>query len=277
MISNSFTIRSGNGTKIFCKSIVPKDSPKALLFMVHGLGEHMGRYDSMANSFVENRIAVFAFDHRGHGNSEGKRGHAIGLEQLVDDLEYALMKCRNMFLDIPIFIYGHSMGGQIVASYLDKMKSKEIEGAIISSAWFRLATAPSSWQLKTINLISSVLPSITVGSKLDPSYISSVQNEVELYQKDPLVHDKISLGLFNSLYKNGLHLLQQAQKVNIPVLVCHGDKDKITSPEGSQQYATRIGGKAKLQIWKGAFHEAHHDFDKDKVIKYYVDWVLDKL
>ncbi len=237
----------------------------------------MGRYDDMVRLFVENQIATFAFDHRGHGNSEGIRGHATSLEQMVDDLEYALMKCRNMFLDVPIFIYGHSMGGQIVASYLDKMKSKEIEGAIISSAWFRLATVPSSWQIKTINFISSIYPRLTVGNKIDPSYISSVPGEVEIYQKDPLVHDKISLGLFNSLYKNGLNLIKQAQKVNIPVLVCHGDKDKITSMEASRQYADKIGEKALFKVWEGAFHESHHDFDKDKVLQFYIDWVLDKL
>lgn len=273
----SHQIHSVGGTKLICNTWQPIDAPKAVLFIVHGLGEHMGRYEEMAKVFTENQLAVFAFDHRGHGQSEGKKGHAESMEQLVEDLEYALMHCRSLFLDIPVFLFGHSMGGQIVASYLDKVKSKEINGAIISSAWFRIENPPPLWQIKLIKRLKSLFPSLTQSNRLDPKNISSVPSEVEAYQKDPLVHDKISLALFHALFQNGLRLIHQAQEVKIPVLVCHGNRDQITATLGSEQYANDLGEKAEFKIWTNAFHEPHHDKEKAKVMQFYVDWVLEKI
>ncbi len=270
----SYQIHSASGTQLFCKAWQPTDPPKAVLLIVHGLGEHMGRYEEMVKVFTDSQLAVFAFDHRGHGQSEGKKGHAESMEQLVGDVEYALMQCRNLFLDIPVFLFGHSMGGQIVASYLDKIKSKEINGAIISSAWFQIASPPPSWQIKLIKRLKSLFPTLTQSNGLDTKNISSVSSEVEAYQKDPLVHDKISLALFNALFQNGLRLIHEAQEVKIPVLVCHGNRDQITTTLGSEQYANNLGAKAEFKIWHNAFHEPHHDLEKEAVMRFYADWVL---
>lgn len=277
METESCKIYASSDTKLFCKSWQPAGSPKAVLFIVHGHGEHLGRYEDLASIFIDNQIAVLAFDHRGHGKSGGKRGHANSIEQFVEDVELALMQCRSQFLEIPIFLYGHSMGGQIVASYLDKVKSKEIKGAIISSAWFRLVSPPPAWQVKLIQKLVLLMPRLTLSNRLDPSYISSVPAEVEMYKKDPMIHDKISFALFDTLYHNGLRLTNHAQKVKIPVLVCHGDKDQITSMLGSEQYASKVGPKSEFKIWPGAFHESHHDYDKEKVMQFYVDWVLARI
>lgn len=273
----SYQIHSAGGTQLFCTAWQSQNPPKAVLFIVHGLGEHSGRYEELATVFNENQFAVFAFDHRGHGQSEGKKGHAESIEQFVEDVEYALMHCRSLFLDTPIFLFGHSMGGQIVASYLEKVKSKEIVGAIISSAWFQIANPPPSWQIKLIKWLRQFFPSLTQSNRLDPKNISSVRSEVELYKADPLVHDKISLTLFNTLFQNGLRLIHQAKAVKIPVLVCHGNRDQITATLGSEQYANNLGEKAEFKIWPGAFHEPHHDKEKGAVIKFYVDWVLNKI
>ena len=273
----SYQIHTAGGAQLYCTSWQSIDSPKAVLFIVHGLGEHLGRYEEMANFFIKKQIAVFAFDHRGHGRSEGKKGHAESIDQFVEDVEYALMQCRSLYLEIPIFLFGHSMGGQIVASYLDKVKSKEILGAIISSAWFRIVSPPPSWQIKLIKKLKSILPGFTQSNRLDVKKISSVKAEVDLYVKDQLIHDRLSMALFNSLFQNGLHLIHNAQPSKIPVLVCHGNRDQITATLGSEQYANNLGEKAELKIWPDSFHELHHDYDKKNVMQYYVNWVLGKL
>lgn len=270
----SYQIHTAGGTQLRCMAWQPKDPPLAVLFIVHGLGEHMGRYEEMAKVFTEKQLAVFGFDHRGHGGSEGKKGHAESMEQFVEDVEYALMQCRSLFLDIPVFLFGHSMGGQIVASYLDKVKSKEIKGAIISSTWFRIENPPPPWQIKLIKRLKSLFPSLTQSNRLDPKNISSVASEVEAYQKDPQVHDKVSLALFNALFQNGLRLIHQAQEVKIPVLVCHGNRDQITATLGSEQYANNLGENAEFKIWQDAFHEPHHDTEKEAVMQFYANWVL---
>lgn len=277
MTVENYTINAGKGTKLFCQSWQPDSPQKAALFIVHGLGEHLGRYEELALFMVELGIGVFAFDHRGHGHSEGKKGHAASLEQLIEDTEFALMKCRSIFLDIPICIYGHSMGGQITATFLKKIKSKELSGAIISSAWFELASPPPAWQIKIIKQIKKIIPRLALSNRLDPEQISSVPEEVELYKKDPLVHDRISFALFKALYLNGLKLLTEEKQAKIPVLICHGDKDKITSYSASKQYATNLGEKASFKTWTGSYHEPHHDKDKKEVMQYYANWALQNL
>lgn len=277
MLAENYNIHAGKGTKLFCQSWQPDSPPKAALFIVHGLGEHLERYEELALFMVEKGIGVFAFDHRGHGHSEGKKGHAASVEQLIEDTEFALMKCRSIFLEIPIFIFGHSMGGQITASFLKKIKSKELSGAIISSAWFELTSPPPAWQIKIIKLIKKIIPRLALSNGLNPEQISSVPEEVEMYKKDLLVHDRISFALFKSLYLNGLKLLSEEKQAKIPVLICHGDEDSITSRSASKKYAANLAENASFKTWAGSYHEPHHDKDKGEVIKFYADWVLQNL
>ncbi len=277
MDSENYEVLSDSAVKLHCTCSYPDQPARAVLFIVHGLGEHSGRYDELSAEFLKNGMAVFTFDLRGHGKSGGKKGHARSIEQLVDDMEQALMQCRSIFLDIPIFLLGHSMGGQIVASYLSLIKSREVRGAIVSSAWFSLVKSPPTWLISLAGVIKNYFPSVTVPNGIAADEISSVPEEVAAYKNDPLVHNKISLSLFHSLYKNGLNLLKFTSASDIPMLVCHGENDKTTSLEGSQKYAEKLGEKAAFMIWNGARHEPHHDKYKTYVIQYYIKWVTNLL
>ena len=270
-------IYSVGGIKLNCISWQGTDASKAALFIVHGLGEHSGRYEEMADIFVENHFAVFAFDHRGHGRSEGKRGHASSLDQLIADVEQALMKCRSLFLDIPIIIFGHSMGGQIVSAFTQKMKSKEIAGAIISSTWFELVNPPPAWQMRLVNGIKRIIPNLTLSNKIQAKHITSVQTEVEHYKNDPLIHDRISFSLLNTLYHHGQRLLDEKKKIKVPMLVCHGDADKITSFQASKNFAEVQADMKTFKVWQGSFHEPHHDREKKVVVRYYIDWISERI
>lgn len=275
MIQDSYQIYSGNSTQLYCASWQPDLPPKAVVCIVHGLGEHLGRYEEMAIRFVEHQIAVFAFDHRGHGRSGGKRGHARSIVQFVEDVEHALMQCRSLFLDVPIFLFGQSMGGQIVASYLEKVKTEEISGAIISSPWIKLVKPLPGWQIAVVKKLSPLFPAVTLDNGLDPNFMSSVSVEVEKYKDDPLIHSHISMALFNSLYHNGIYLEQSAEESKIPVLVCHSDSDPITSPQASARYAAKLGQHATFNLWQGSLHEPHHDFEKEMVMDYYLGFIQD--
>ena len=277
MERETFEINTTGGIRLHCVSWRPRGPAVAVLFIVHGLGEHSGRYEEMAGFLTGRRIAVFGWDHRGHGRSGGKRGHAPSIDVLLEDTELALMKCRSLHIGTPLFMYGHSMGGQVAASYLNSVKSKEISGAIISSAWFGLVSPPPAWQIALIKKLAHIAPSVTLSNKLDPAFISSVPEEVERYKHDELVHDRISFALFKSLYFNGLHLAGHAQPARMPMLVCHGDQDKITSIEASRQYKERLGEKAEFRVWEGARHEPHHDHQKEKVMEYYANWALQRI
>lgn len=273
MNEENYHIYSAGSIQIYCTRREPVNKTKAILLIVHGLGEHQGRYEEMASKFVEQDIAVFTFDHRGHGKSDGKRGHADSVEQLVEDTEHVMMKCRSLFLDIPIFLFGHSMGGQVVASLLDAKKSKEVAGAIISSPWIQLANPPPQWQINLVKKVAGIFPSITLPNRINPQYISSVKEEVDLYTNDPVIHNKISFSLFASLYTKGNYLYHHAQSSNLPVVVCHGTEDEITSLDGSAHYQKLLGEMTEFKTWKNSRHEPHHDHEKDNVINYYIDWV----
>ena len=274
MMQESHEIYSIGGTKLKCVSWQGTGPVKAVLFIVHGLGEHSGRYEEMAKKFAENQLAVFAFDHRGHGHSDGKKGHASSIDQLLADVEQALMKCRSLYLDIPIVIFGHSMGGQIAATFVQKMKSKELVGGILSSSWFELVSPPPTWQLGLINGLKRIVPRLALSNGLDEKLISSVKSEVEQYKNDPLIHDRISFSLFKSIYRNGLRILAEKKQVKVPILVCHGDADEITSFDGTKKYAEIQGENATFKRWSGSFHEPHHDKDKDEVIRFYIEWIF---
>jgi len=273
MSDENYQIYSTGSIQIYCTCRKPVNTAKAILLIVHGLGEHQGRYDEMATNFIEQDIAVFTFDHRGHGKSDGKKGHAESVEQLVEDTEHVMMKCRSLFLDIPIFLFGHSMGGQVVAALLDAKKSKEVAGAIISSPWIQLTNPPVHWQINIVKKLAGILPSVTLPNGINPQFISSVKEEVDLYINDPVIHNKISFALFTSLYTKGIYLYHHAQSSNLPVLVCHGTEDEITSLDGSAHYQKLLGEMAEFKTWKNSRHEPHHDHEKTTVINFYVDWV----
>jgi acylglycerol lipase len=112
-------------TRLSCTMLQPTKAPRAVVLTVHGLGEHKGRYQELASIFVEKQIAVFSFDHRGHGQSDGRRGHARSIDQLVEDLEQVLMQCRSNFLDIQSFCLATAWVGSLSHHSFKKISQKK--------------------------------------------------------------------------------------------------------------------------------------------------------
>ena len=125
--------------------------------------------------------------------------------------------------------------------------------------------------------LNHIAPSISLASELNTKHLCRDRQVVQEYENDPLVHDRISFALFKGLYFNGLKLLTEDKKAKIPVLICHGDADKITSFHASNNYAENLGEKAIFKSWTESYHEPHHDKDKQQVMNFYADWVLEKL
>ena len=263
------------GIKLVGQWWISHETPEAIVIVTHGLGEHIGRYDNFAKKFTDNKISVFGYDLRGHGNSSGKRGHARSFEELIVDLQQAMMQARLVYNDLPLYLFGHSMGGNIVANYLLRIKSKEVSGAIVSSPWFDLVMNVSSGKLKMGRLINSVWPSFTMNNNINPEDLSHITSIVEQYREDPLVHDRISARLYFSNVEAGRFANNHADRLSIPVLICHGTEDQITSISASQQFAAKSGKLAEFHTWEGAKHEPHHDLQQEEVLKYYVDWIKD--
>jgi alpha-beta hydrolase superfamily lysophospholipase len=272
MEMESNIIISRDGLQLNAGRWIPGEE-KAILCIVHGIGEHFKRYTGLAEYFCSKGFVVFSYDQRGHGNSEGKRGHSASYSLLLDDVENLMKWARSLYPDLPLILYGHSWGGNIVANFIIKRKTKEISGAIISSAWFELKVNVSPILLKIAKLINNFFPSFTQNNRIDPDLLSKDNEVVNAYIQDPLVHSKITVGTYMQAIRQGNWAINNAHKVKTPTLIIHGTDDKITSWEASKQFAENAGTFATFKSWNGVKHEPHHDLEKADVIKYIYLWI----
>ena len=254
------------------------EDPIAIICLVHGLGEHIHRYQDVANAFNAQKISFWGFDLRGHGTSEGKKGHTPSIHHMFDDIEHLLVIIRKEYQDTPIGIYGHSMGGNIAINFLLHRNSKEISFGVITSPWLRLTSPPQGFQLMLAKLGARFLPSLAQPNGLDVTDISSVKEEQDAYANDPLNHDRITGGLFMEINAMGEKAISMANSLKTPILLAHGTDDNITDPKGSEAFAANSTAKiVDLKLWKGLQHETHHEHNKQEVINYYVNWVEEKI
>jgi alpha-beta hydrolase superfamily lysophospholipase len=178
--------------------------------------------------------------------------------------------------NLPLILYGHSMGGTIVLNYLINNAKSEFCCVLATSPWLELAIRPTAVQLFLAKTMNKIYPSLQQTAALEFKDISSVVEVQKDYENDPLNHDKISVRLFNEIYKNGLLAIEKAINIKIPVLIAHGDDDKITSMAGSKAFAA-ANPQATLKIWPGLRHETHNEHNNEEVIDFYVAWAKNQL
>jgi alpha-beta hydrolase superfamily lysophospholipase len=277
LMAGSTYLSGVKGHEIHAWYQAPESEPVGMLCLVHGLGEHSGRYLDMVHFMNERRIVVVGYDHAGHGRSGGRRGWVPESQLLHDDLERVLMYARSIYPDIPLILFGHSMGGNLVANYLIHDKSREISGAVISSGWFRLSVHTPAFLMLLGKVLVKVWPGFRIGNRIDPALLSNDEAEVAAYRHDPLVHNKISAGLFFDLVRDGEYAIEHAANIHVPLLVAHGTEDMMTSFDASVQFADQVGKKASFQPWEGSRHEPHNDKYREKIFRKYTDWILDQL
>src|ERR1035437_1620239 len=182
-----FNIKLSNGQILNGMIISPGEHTKAVIIMVHGLGEHIQRYLTWAGLFKNEGIGFIGVDLPGHGRSQGRRGNIQSYLLTGEMLDILLESCRKTFPGCPIYIYGHSLGGGIVLEYLLK-KNPKIKGAIVTSPWLRLTLQPPKNKLILAAIMKNLVPGLVQASGLNVNYISHDGGEVEKYIKDPLVH-----------------------------------------------------------------------------------------
>lgn len=269
--SSFFT--SLDGLKIHYKCWL-SDNTQKVVCIVHGLGEHSGRYEHVAKFLNTANISVYALDLRGHGLSEGKRGHTKSYDLILADVEELLKLARVEFIDLPLFLFGHSMGGNLANSLVRRNRSKEIRGFILSSPWFQLAFDPPAWKLKLGTIAATILPSLTQPNGLETRFLSKDDRVVQAYENDPLVHDKISAGLFSDIMSTGAEAISKKADFKIPGLVYHGQSDQIIHAEASQRFS-----ELNNLDWKGypgVYHEPHNDIEQEEVLQALLDWIEKK-
>lgn len=248
------------------------DDARAVVCIVHGLGEHIGRYEHVAKLFAENKIATIGFDHQGHGRTKGKRGHTHGLDTMMDDVGMLVNLAKLRYPNLPVFVYGQSMGGNVALNYALRRNPK-ISGLIATNSWIRLPVSPSPFLILFGRTLNAIMPSFTKSNGLDINELSTDSKVVDTYRNDPLVHDRISVRAGTSLLDGGIWLNQHTGNISFPILLMHGGNDSITSPQGTAELAKRLKGDVTWKEWPGLKHELHNEPEQDKVLAFLLEWI----
>ncbi len=265
-------LKTCDGLNLFVQEWAPDSKPRAVVCLVHGHGEHIGRYAHVAEALTSAGFALHGFDLRGHGKSEGARGHASSYDALLDDIERFLQQAAESQPRLPRFLYGHSMGGNLVINYALRRKPS-LAGVIATGPWLRLAFEPPTIKVALGRMMNRVFPAFTQASGLETAALSRDAEVVRAYENDPLVHDKISARLFVTMYESGLWALEHAAEFPLPLLLMHGSADRLTSAQASEEFARKAGDRVTLRIWEGWYHEIHNEPEKEKVFHLMIDWL----
>ncbi len=245
---------------------------QAVVCLVHGLGEHIGRYDHVAKFFSTKNIGTIGFDQQGHGHTAGKRGHVQHWESMLDDVGLLLKTAKENYPGLPIFLYGHSMGGNVVLNYVLR-KKPSLNGLIVSAPWIRLPIPPSPFLVFFGKIMNHIVPQFDQPNGLDINEISRDKKIVEAYKNDPLVHDRISVRAGTSLLAGARWLDNFSGPMPCPTLLMHGTGDSLTSPLGTAEFSQRTSGEVTLKPWNGLKHEIHNEPEMAEVFKFLVDWM----
>ncbi|HLO17358.1 MAG TPA: lysophospholipase [Anaerolineales bacterium] len=265
------------GIPFFMQGWEPERNPKALIALVHGLGDHTSRYAHVGKAMTDAGYALVGFDLRGHGKSGGPRGHVSSLDTYMQDIRQFFRLMAERYPDIPHFLYGHSLGGLLTLAYAIQY-GKGLKGVMVTGAALRSSLQEQKAKILFAKVLGSIAPTMTIPSGLDAATISRDPAIVEAYKNDPLVHYSTSLG-FGKAALNAIDLcFARAPEFPVPLLMMHGKGDKIAYFSGSEDFAKLVkeaGGDVTLKLWNDLYHEVHNEPEKAEVLQFMIEW-LDK-
>ncbi|MFN3691799.1 MAG: lysophospholipase [Fervidobacterium sp.] len=219
--------------------------------IVHGLGEHIGRYERLINMLIEEGFCVIGFDLPGHGKSSGKRGHT-SIEEVLSVIDSVTKDVDNFIL------FGHSLGGLIAVRYTETRPTR-VKKLIVSSPALHLE--PKKSQLFLLKLFSVLMPRLTLSNGIDPNLLSRNKEAVQMYISDPLVHDRISINLGKSMIKNVELAYQQSGRIVCPTAILVGTDDKVTPPIGAKTFYQELKCNKFMKEFDGGYHELFDDLE----------------
>ena len=282
MAETTKNLKAKDGIQLFIRENTPPPDSlgtsqyKSIICLIHGFGEHSGRYAHVADFFNKQGYAVVAMDNRGHGKSEGKRGHAPSFESYLDDIEVFLTDTKQRLNDVPMFLYGHSMGGNLVLNYALRRKPTILRGLVATSPWIQLAFEPKPIMITMGKIMRSIVPTFSQSSGLDANTISRDKAVVDAYINDPLVHSTITASAGMGMTDAAAFLNTYSGAMPIPTLMVHGTADGLISQPASEAFSKRVSN-VDYKKWDGLFHETHNEPEKLEVLNYILGWLDSKV
>jgi len=272
MNHNEGTFQGFGGLQLYYQRWRPDGAIRAVLAIVHGFGEHSGRYMNVVHHLVPKGYAVYAFDHRGHGRSPGPRGHINSWDEFREDVRAFLQMVAAQEPGRPLFLMGHSMGGLIVLEYAlhypEGLKGVIASGPVLA----QVGVSPALMLLA--RLLSRVWPRFATNTGLDATSISRDPEVVKAYQTDPLVHSTATARFGTEMTKATLWTHEHAPEWRLPLLILHGGADRLVPPGGSRRFFENvpIADKERYE-YEGGYHEPHNDVNRDQVLTDLERWL----
>jgi acylglycerol lipase len=266
-----------NNFNLYRQAWLPDAAPKAILLVVHGIAEHSGRYTNLVNYFGPKGYAVYSFDLRGHGKSDGKRSYVERFSYYLDDLQTFFNLVRTENPSTKIFMVGHSMGSTIAIDYALEHQ-REMNGLIISGTTLKAGSSINQATILMAKMLSVLLPKMGV-SALDSSGISRDKAVVEAYVKDPLNYTgKLSARVGAELLKTMDMLQKRLSEITLPILIMQGSQDRISDPSSSKMLYDGVRSKDKtMTIYEGFYHEIFNDPERQQVFTDMEAWLNARL
>jgi acylglycerol lipase len=270
-------VSTGDGVKLPLYRWPAGMPPRATVALLHGLAEHAGRYAALAVRLNAAGIELVAIDLRGHGRAPGKRSWVNRFDDYLLDAQALLDDAARG--GAPLFLMGHSMGGEIAALYaIEQLKAhagaQPLRGLILSSPALAPGRDVPRWMLKLSQLISRVWPNFPA-MKIDAALLSRDQSAVDANRNDPLVHHGAIPARTGAEILLAMARIERGRAgLRVPLLVYHGTADKLTEPDGSRDFGQHAGSPDKtLTLHDGSYHETMNDLDRDRVISALIAWI----
>lgn len=265
----------GRGVSLYAQAWTPPEV-RASMVVVHGLGEHSGRYLNIVNYFCPKGYAVHGYDHRGFGKSEGRRAFTESFDDFLDDLDTFVASIRSRRPGEEIVVVGHSMGGLIVLRWA-ALRNPAVAAVISSGAALEAGASISRIKIAAAKVLSRWAPRISMPNEVDPKDLSHDQAVVQAYVDDPLVIRSMTARLGWEIIRSMEETLAAAGRVQVPLLVLHGEADALVANAGSRKFfdATNAPDK-RLHLYPGFYHEIFNENGKEKVFSDMEAWLAGK-
>jgi alpha-beta hydrolase superfamily lysophospholipase len=268
----TFTASDGNNVVVQDWPLDPAVKLRGVVIVVHGLGEHAGRYDHVARQLNDWGFAVRGYDQCGHGESGGARGGLPSDTRMLDDLADMVDSTRaRMRKGLPLILLGHSMGGLVVGRFVS-LAMREVDGLVMSSP--ALNAGMNAFQKFLVSLLPKIAPDLRVGNGVKPQFISHDPAVVVAYKADPLVHDRISARLARFIADAGPQTVALAAKWTVPTLLLYAGDDRLLNPQGSRDFAAAAPKDVvTTQCFDTLYHEIFNELDAAPVFAALKQWL----
>jgi alpha-beta hydrolase superfamily lysophospholipase len=269
------TFKSADGLDIHTIHWLPDRDPRAIVLILHGIGEHSGRYQHVAEQFTSQGYAVYSLDYRGHGHSDGPRSYFNSFDEPVADVYTYVQQIETDWLEKQIFIYGHSMGA-LIAFLFALRHQAHIAGIISTGVPLTLDELAPGIAIRVANGLARVAPRLAL-FPLNEKHLARDPEVGKAYRADPLVYQgRQRVGMVTRMIARSNEVKAELMHLRVPLLILHGGADKICPVSGSQYIFDHAGSPDKrLEIYPGQYHELHNEPEKYVTLGDITTWLAD--